>query len=72
MQRKACMEEGATGGVQEKSALNFAKLTGKLMCPSLSFNNVAGLRPEKELQHRFSPVSFTTFLRIFFLQSTSG
>ena len=38
---------------------NFAKLTGKHLCQSLSFNKVAGAR----LWHRCFPVNFVKFLR---------
>ena len=41
---------------------NFAKLTGQLVCQSLFFNKVAGLRPKtllkKRLWHGFFPVNF--------------
>ena len=60
-----------------KGALrNFAKFTGKQLCPSLFFNKVAGLRPatllESRLWHRCFPVNFAKFLRTAFLQNTSG
>ena len=46
---------------------NFAKLTGQLVCQSLFFNKVAGLRPKtllkKRLWHGFFPVNFAKFLR---------
>ena len=45
---------------------NFAKLTGKHLCQSLFFNKVASLRPVN------FPVNFVKFLRIPFLQNTSG
>ena len=55
---------------------NFAKFTGKHLCQSLFFNRVAGLRPatllKKRLWHRCFPVNFVKFLRIPFLQNTSG
>ena len=55
---------------------NFAKFTGKHLCQSLFFNKVAGLRPatllKKRLWHRFFTVNFAEFLRVLFLQSTSG
>ena len=55
---------------------NFAKFTGKRLCQSLFFNKVAGLRPatllKKRLWHRRFPVNFAKFLRISFLQNTSG
>ena len=51
----------------KKSVLwNVAKLTGKHLCQSLFFNNVAGVR------HRCFPVNFAKFLRTIFLQKTSG
>ena len=54
---------------------NFAKLTGKYLCQSLFFNEVAGLRSatslKKRLWHRCFPVIFAKFLRTPFLQNTS-
>ena len=60
----------------EKGALiNFKKFTGKHQCHSLFVNKVAGLRAatllKKKLWHRF-PVDFAKFLRIPYLQNTSG
>ena len=50
---------------------NFAKFTGKHLCQSLLFNNVAGLTPatflKKRLWHRCFPVNFAKFLRAPFL-----
>ena len=55
---------------------NFTKFTGKHLCQSLFFNNVAGLRPatllKKRLWHRCFPVNFAKFLRTPFLQNTYG
>ena len=56
----------------KKSVLrNFKKFTGKHLCQSLFFNNVAGLRPatllKKRLWHRCFPVNFVKFLRTPFL-----
>ena len=46
---------------------NFTKFTGKHLCQSLFFNNVAGPRPvtllKKRLWHRCFPVNFVKFLR---------
>ena len=46
---------------------NWAKITGKQMCQSLFFNNVAGLRPATLLKIRLCPscfpVNFVKFLR---------
>ena len=46
---------------------NFTKFTGKHLCQSLFFNNVAGLRPatllKKGLWRRCFPVNFVKFLR---------
>ena len=46
---------------------NFAKITGKHLCQSLFFNEVADMRPatslKKRLWHRYSPVNFAKFLR---------
>ena len=53
---------------------NFAKFTGKDLCQSLFFNNVASLRPatllKKRLWHLCFPVSFAKFLRTPFLNRT--
>ena len=55
---------------------NFAKFTGKHLCQTLFFNNIAGLRPaallEKRLWHRCFAVNFAKFLRTPILQNTSG
>ena len=55
---------------------SFANFTGKHLCQSLFLNKVAGLRPTtlltKRLWHRCFPVNFSKFLRIPFLQNTSG
>ena len=55
---------------------SFVKLSGKHLCQGLFFNKVAGLRSatllKKRLGHRCFPVNFTKFLRIPFLQNTSG
>ena len=61
---------------QRCSMKNFAKFTGKHPCQSLFFNKVTGLRPatlfKKSLWHRCFPVNFAKFLRVPFLQNTSG
>ena len=53
----------------------FTKFTGKHLCQSPFFNNVAGLRPatllKKRPWHRCSPVNFAKFLRTTFIQHTS-
>ena len=55
---------------------NFVKFPGKYLYQSLFFNKVAGIRPatllKKRLWHRCFLVIFTKFLRISFLQNTSG
>ena len=55
---------------------NFTKFAEKHLCQSLFFNKVAGLRPaillKKRLCHRCYPLDFVEFLRIPFLQNTSG
>ena len=55
---------------------NFAKFTEKHLCQSLFFNKVTDLRPaallKKKLWHSCFSVNFAKFLRIPFLQSTSG
>ena len=52
---------------------NFAKLTGKHMCQSLFFNDVAGFRPttllKKRLWQRYFPVSFAKFVRTHYRTS---
>ena len=49
---------------------NFKNFTGKLLCQSLVFNKVAGLRLatlfKKRLWHRCFPVNFVKFFRTFF------
>ena len=61
----------------EKGVLrNFSKFTGQQLRQSLFFNKVTGLRPatllKRRLWHSCFPVNFEKFLRISFLQSTSG
>ena len=56
---------------------NFAKFTGKRLCQSLFFNNVAGLRPAILLKRDFDTgvcflMNFVKFLKTPFLQNTSG
>ena len=54
---------------------NFTKFTGKRLCWSLFFNEVAGLPAtllKKRLQHRCFPVNFVKFLATPFLQNTFG
>ena len=55
---------------------NLAKFTGKLLCQSLFFNKVAGLRSatllKKRLWQRCFLVNFAKFLRTPFSQNTSG
>ena len=55
---------------------NFTKFKGKQLCQSLFFKKVVGLRHatlvKKRLWHRCFPVNFVKFLRIPFLQNTSG
>ena len=49
---------------------NIAKFTGKHLCQSLFFNNVAGLRPvtslKERLWHTCFPVNYSKFLRTSF------
>ena len=56
--------------------MNFAKFTGKHVCLTLFFDDVADLRPatplKNRLQHRYFPANFAKFLRTPFLQNTSG
>ena len=61
----------------EKGVLkNFAKFTGKHLCQSLFFNEVADLGPatllKKILLHRCFPVNFSKFLRAPYLKDTFG
>ena len=53
---------------------NFAKLTGKHLCQSFFFNNVAGLRLatllKNTLWHRCFPMNFAKFLRTPYLQNS--
>ena len=62
--------------VREGVLRNFAKFLGKHLCQSLFFSKVAALRPatllQQRLWHRCFPVNFAKFLRIPFLQNTSG
>ena len=55
---------------------NFAHFTGKHLCQSLFFNQVAGLSPAvlltKRLWHRCFPVNFVKFLRAPILQNIFG
>ena len=60
----------------QKSVLrNFTKFTGKCLCHSLFFNNVAGLRPttllKKRLWHMCFPVNFAKFSRTPFYRIIS-
>ena len=53
----------------------FAKFTGRRLCQSLFFNKVTDLMPatlKKRSWHRCFPLNFVKFLRIPFLQNTSG
>ena len=62
-QESSCREVFCKKGVHK----NFTKFTGKLLCQSLFFNKVAGLRPtillKKTLWHRCFLVNFEKFLR---------
>ena len=55
---------------------NFTKFTEKHLCQSLFFNEVVGLRPATLLKKKpwywCFPMNFVKFLRILFLQNTSG
>ena len=70
--------EAATRGVLSKKVfLEISqKFTGKHLCQSLFFNKVADLKPTTLLKKRrwpgCFPWNFMTFLRISFLQNTSG
>ena len=50
---------------KKRCSWDFAKFTGKLLCKSLFFDKIAGLRHatslKKRLWHRFFPVSFAKF-----------
>ena len=69
-------QKQSSGGVLCKKDVlrNFPKLTGKHLCQSLFFNEIAGLRPvnllKKRLRHRCFPVNIAKFLRKpFFLRT---
>ena len=48
----------------EKGAIrNLTKFTGKLLCQSLFFNKVAGLRHKKETLAQFCEISKNTFFK---------
>ena len=76
--RSSCPEVFYGKGVLTK----FANFTGKHLCQSLFFNNVAALRPatllKDRLCHRCFPVNFSKFLtlvqdkRLFFFQILSA
>ena len=55
---------------------NFAKFTGEHLCWGLFFNNATGLSPatllKRTLRHGCFPANLAEFLRIHFLQNTSG
>ena len=72
IQKKSRPEVFCKKGVLE----NFARFTGKYLCRSICFNNVAGLRPAALLKrrswHRCVPVNFATFSRTSFLYNTYG
>ena len=61
---------------KKRCSQNFRKIYRKVLCQSLFFNKVAGLRPttllKKRLWCRCFPVNFAKFLRTSFLQNTSG
>ena len=70
--------EAATGGVLWKICSSKFRITGKHLCQSLLFNEVAVLRPAKSfrrrLWHRCFPVNFakkSLLKRIPFFQNTS-
>ena len=55
--------------------INFTKFTGKHLCRSLYFNEVAGLRAatllKKKPWHSYFPVDFAELLRTPYLQNSS-
>ena len=55
---------------------NFAKFAGEHLCWSLFLNNATGLSPatllKRTLRHGCFPANLAEFLRIHFLQNTSG
>ena len=63
------------GSIKKSVLKNLTKFTGKLLCRSLFFNKVAGLRRatllKKLLRRKCFPVNFAKFLRTTFLQNTS-
>ena len=66
--------EAATNVFYEEGALkNFTRFTGKHLCQSLFFNKTGSATLlKKRIWHRCFPVNFIKFLRIPFLQNTSG
>ena len=71
---KTCF--GRSEAVTRVVLKNSTKFTGKHLCQSFLFNNVAAMRPatllKKRLWHWYFPVNFAKFLRTLFLQNTSG
>ena len=55
---------------------NFEKFTGKRLCQILFYDKFAHLKPvtllKKRPWHRCFPVNFAKFVRMSFLQNTSG
>ena len=66
--------EAATNVFYEEGALkSFTRFTGKHLCQSLFFNKTGSATLlKKRIWHRCFPVNFVKFLRIPFLQNTSG
>ena len=62
--------------VKKGVLINFTKFTVNHLCQNLFFNKVADLRAatllKKKVRDRCFPVNFLTYLRIPFLQNTSG
>ena len=62
--------------MKKGALINYTKFTGKHLCQSLFSNKFAGLRAatllKKKLWHMCLPVNFVKFLRIPYLENTSG
>ena len=61
-----CISEAGTEGVLLKNcSLNFVKFTGKHLCRSLFFNEVAGLRSGATMKKKTRQVVFCQFCQTF-------
>ena len=70
LERNICRSSHQRFSMKKGVLKNFAKFTGKHLCQSLFYNEVAGLAAtllEKRFWHRCFPVNFLKFLRTPFL-----